>query len=88
MAEEARPESPFDATDRRLMQMLVDDARIPTEELAAALDLTPEEVERRITRLEEVGIIKAYRAVVDPYLYSLYFFENGPLGPKAMYGHR
>lgn len=87
MADQPEP-YPFDQIDRELMQLLVDNARIPVEELAASLDLTPEEVERRIDRLEEVGIIKAYRAVVDPYLYSLYFFENGPLGPKAMYGRR
>lgn len=76
---------PVDAKDRELMQILVDNARIPTEDLAELLGLGEAEVERRILKLEEIGIIKAYRAVVDPYLYSLYFFENGPLGDKVRY---
>ncbi|CAB1128885.1 protein of unknown function [Candidatus Hydrogenisulfobacillus filiaventi] len=79
----AETQSPYavDALDRQLMQYLVDDARIPVEELGRRLGLAPTAVEQRIAKLERIGIIKAYRAVVDPYLYSLYFFENGPLGP-------
>jgi Lrp/AsnC family leucine-responsive transcriptional regulator len=72
-----------DPVDRDLLQMLLDNARIPDAVLARQLNLEPDEVERRIQRLEEIGIIKAYRAVVDPYLYSLYFYEHGPLGLKA-----
>jgi Lrp/AsnC family leucine-responsive transcriptional regulator len=75
-----------DGIDRDLLQILLDNARVPAEVLARELDIDPAEVERRIARLEEIGIIKAYRAVVDPYLYSLYFFENGPLGLKARAG--
>jgi DNA-binding Lrp family transcriptional regulator len=77
-----------DPVDRDLLQILLDNARVPTQELAALLNLPEDEVERRIQNLEDIGIIKAYRAVVDPYLYSLYFHENGPLGLKARYGSR
>jgi len=73
-----------DERDRELLQRIIDNARIPVEVLAAELDLEPADVERRIARMEQIGIIKAYRAVVDPYLYSLYFVEKGPLGPGAM----
>lgn len=72
-----------DLIDRELMQRLIDNARIPAEDLADELNVSVDEVERRILALEDMGIIKAYRAVVDPYMYSLYFFENGPLGPRA-----
>ena len=82
MAQEAQ-EKQFDVIDRDLMQILVDDARTPTEVIAAQLNISPEDVEHRINELEGAGIIKVYRAVVDPYLYSLYFWENGPLGDKA-----
>jgi DNA-binding Lrp family transcriptional regulator len=85
MAETPDPEFRVDRIDREIMQRIVDNARIPAEDLADELNLSVEEVERRIAQLEDIGIIKAYRAVVDPYLYSLYFFENGPLGPKAQF---
>ncbi len=77
-----------DAKDRELMERLVDNARIPVEVLAEDLELEPADVEQRIARLEQIGIIKAYRAVVDPYLYSLYFYEKGPLGLGATAGPR
>ena len=68
------------AVDRDLLQLIIDNARIPTHVLAAELGLDDDDVDRRIVRMEAIGIIKAYRAVVDPYLYSLYFIEHGPLG--------
>lgn len=74
------PPIQVDAVDRDLLQLIIDNARIPTHVLAAELELDDEDVERRIARMESIGIIKAYRAVVDPYLYSLYFIEHGPLG--------
>jgi DNA-binding Lrp family transcriptional regulator len=77
-----------DARDRDLLQFLIDNARLPVEVLAAELDLDPTEVEQRIARMEDIGIIKAYRAVVDPYLYSLYFHENGPFGLRAQAAQR
>lgn len=83
-----QPEFHVDLTDRELMQRIIDNARIPAEDLADELNITVDEVERRIQALEDLGIIKAYRAVVDPYMYSLYFFENGPLGPKAKQHHK
>jgi Lrp/AsnC family leucine-responsive transcriptional regulator len=69
-----------DAVDRELLQIIIDNARIPATTLARELKLEPDDVERRIARMEDIGIIKAYRAVVDPYLYSLYFIEHGPFG--------
>jgi Lrp/AsnC family leucine-responsive transcriptional regulator len=57
-----------DPTDRELLQLLTDNARIPVAVLARELGLEEADVERRITKMEEIGIIKAYRAVIDPYL--------------------
>ncbi len=74
---------PVDTTDRRLVEILIDNARTPLEELANELDLPTEAITDRIFQLEAIGIIKCYRAVVDPYLYTLYFYENGPMGLNA-----
>lgn len=72
-----------DETDRELLQLLIDNARIPADVLARELEIDTSDVERRITRMEDLGIIKAYKAVIDPYMYSQYFYENGPLGMRA-----
>lgn len=72
-----------DETDRELLQLLIDNARIPADVLARELEIDTSDVERRITRMEDLGIIKAYKAVIDPYMYSQYFYENGPLGLRA-----
>ncbi len=77
-----------DERDRELLQLLLDNARLPVELLAEELNLDPVEIEQRIARMEDIGIIKAYRAVVDPYLYSLYFHENGPFGLRAQAARR
>ncbi len=74
--------SQVDAVDRDLLQLIIDNARIPSHVLGAELGIAADDVDRRIARLEAIGIIKAYRAVVDPYLYSLYFIEHGPLGTE------
>ncbi len=71
---------PVDTKDRRLVEILIDNARTPLEDIADELGLSVEDVDHRITKLENIGIIKAYRGVVDPYLYSLYFYEHGPMG--------
>ncbi|PSR35492.1 MAG: hypothetical protein C7B46_00430 [Sulfobacillus benefaciens] len=73
---------PVDTKDRRLVEILIDNARTPLEDIADELQISVEDVDQRINKLEEIGIIKVYRAVVDPYLYSMYFYENGPMGMK------
>lgn len=84
MNPENAPPYPVDVIDRELMEILIDNARTPIEHISEQLNISPQEVDRRITKLEDMGMIKAYRAVVDPYIYSLYFFENGPLGARAL----
>jgi DNA-binding Lrp family transcriptional regulator len=50
----------LDATDRRLLGLLVDDARRPVAGLAAELGLARSTVQQRIRRLEETGVIAGY----------------------------
>ena len=74
---------PVDTKDRQLVEILIENARTPLDQLSNELDLSVDEITGRITQLENIGIIKCYRAVVDPYLYTLYFYEDGPMGMKA-----
>lgn len=55
----------IDPTDRRLLTALQQDARRTTSELAEAVHLSTSPCWRRVKRLEEVGIIEGYRAVLN-----------------------
>ncbi|MDO5370779.1 Lrp/AsnC family transcriptional regulator [Paracoccus sp. (in: a-proteobacteria)] len=56
----------LDPIDRRILEILVTDARIPLTELARAVGLSKTPVTQRLKRLEETGIITGYRAILSP----------------------
>lgn len=56
----------LDLTDRRLLELLQQNARMTTQELAEQLNLTATPVARRWRRLEDEGYIRGYTALVDP----------------------
>jgi len=58
--------SPLDATDARILEALIDDARISVAELARAVGLSPPSVSERIKRLEEAGVIEGYTLKINP----------------------
>jgi DNA-binding Lrp family transcriptional regulator len=55
----------LDATDLRLLQVLQENGRLTNVELAERIGLSPSPCWRRLQRLEESGLIKGYRAVLD-----------------------
>ena len=50
----------MDDTDRRLLEILREDARAPTAQLARALGLSRTTVQSRLERLERSGVITGY----------------------------
>nr|WP_017973015.1 Lrp/AsnC family transcriptional regulator [Actinopolyspora halophila] len=56
----------MDDVDRSILEVLERDGRISNQELAERVGLSPSPCLRRVRRLEESGIIRGYRAVVDP----------------------
>ncbi|MDR6972340.1 Lrp/AsnC family transcriptional regulator [Leifsonia shinshuensis] len=60
--------SPFvaDSTDRTILAELQRDGRQSIAELARTVHMSNSAVAERVRRLEEVGVITGYRAVVDP----------------------
>jgi len=52
--------SELDATDARILEALIEDARISIAELARSVRLSPPSVSERIKRLEESGVIEGY----------------------------
>lgn len=56
----------LDRIDRRLLALLQQDARLTQEKLAEHIGLSASAVQRRIRRLEQIGVIDGYRAIVRP----------------------
>jgi len=57
---------PLDDVDRRIISVLVDDARIPNNALAALVGIAPSTCLGRVRALRERGAIRGYHADVDP----------------------
>ncbi|MFL6126037.1 Lrp/AsnC family transcriptional regulator [Actinophytocola sp.] len=60
-----RSEKPLDAVDWRLLDELQSDGRLSYKELGRRVNLSAPAVAERVRRLEETGVITAYRAQVD-----------------------
>jgi DNA-binding Lrp family transcriptional regulator len=56
----------LDAIDRRLVELLRDDARMPNARLAAEVGLAPSSCLARVRALVEAGVIAGFHAQVDP----------------------
>lgn len=56
----------MDDVDRAILVALEKDGRISNADLAEQVGLSPSPCLRRVRRLEEAGVIRGYRAVVDP----------------------
>jgi len=61
----SRPRVSLDDVDRRLLELLRVNARMPVSELARAVKLSAAPASRRIARLEREGVIRGYVAVID-----------------------
>ena len=59
------PSYKFDRFDRRILEALQANGRLPNIDLAADIGLSPSPCSRRLRLLEEPGVIKGYSAVLD-----------------------
>jgi DNA-binding Lrp family transcriptional regulator len=57
--------SELDGIDREILFQLRQDGRLTNVELAKRVGLTPPPCLRRVKRLEDLGVIRGYRAVID-----------------------
>lgn len=55
----------LDAIDRRILCRLQDDAHLSNQDLAEQVALSPSACLRRVRALQQHGLIKGYRAVLD-----------------------
>ncbi|MCM2424084.1 Lrp/AsnC family transcriptional regulator [Streptomyces sp. RKAG293] len=56
----------MDEVDRQILAVLEKNGRISNAELAARVGLSPSPCLRRVNRLEATGVIRGYRAEIDP----------------------
>ena len=56
----------LDRTDRRILDVLQRDGRLPMTELAQQVGLSTSPVTERVRRLERAGVITGYHARLDP----------------------
>jgi DNA-binding Lrp family transcriptional regulator len=55
----------IDDFDRKILALLQEDARLTNNDLSEKVFLSPSQCSRRRQRLEEEGLIRGYRAVLD-----------------------
>lgn len=60
------PHPLLDATDVTILRLLQDDGRMTTADLARAVHMSPTATADRLRRLADDGVIRGFRAVVDP----------------------
>ncbi len=56
----------LDDTDRAILRLLQENARIPNAEIARRVGLAPSAIFQRVRKLEESGVIQDYTTHVDP----------------------
>ncbi|MGJ4859024.1 Lrp/AsnC family transcriptional regulator [Labrys sp. KB_33_2] len=57
----------LDEVDKRIVDILVENARISLKELAGRVNLSSPSTSERLKRLEERGVIRAFTVDVDPH---------------------
>ena len=55
----------FDHTDEQIIELLVEDGRRSASEVGRLVSLSPAAAKRRIDRLERIGYIRGYTAIID-----------------------
>ena len=59
------PRTDLDDVDHRILELLVQDGRRSASDVGREVGLSPAAAKRRIDRLEQLGVIAGYRAVLD-----------------------
>lgn len=64
-------DSRFDSFDRKILSILAENGRISLVALAERVGLSKSPCQARVRRLEKLGVIAGYRAVIDPAVLDL-----------------
>ncbi|MBN3786510.1 Lrp/AsnC family transcriptional regulator [Burkholderia sp. Ac-20353] len=77
----------LDRTDCALLEALQENARLTVAELGERVSLTSSPCWRRVKRLEELGLVRAYRAILSPEQlgYGVTAFVNVMMGDHGQH---
>lgn len=75
--------SAIDDIDRKILRVLGGEGRISNLELAERIGLSPSACLRRVQELERAGVIKGFRAVLDPAAMGVGFTAYVTVGLNA-----
>jgi Lrp/AsnC family transcriptional regulator, leucine-responsive regulatory protein len=64
------PRKELDEVDERILELLVQDGRRSASEIGRLVSLSPAATKRRIDRLEQIGYIRGYTAILDHRLFG------------------
>ncbi len=56
----------LDTFDQKILSILASDGRLPVADLARRIGLSKSPTQARLKRLEKTGVIRGYRALIDP----------------------
>ncbi|MDI9620110.1 MAG: Lrp/AsnC family transcriptional regulator [Candidatus Nezhaarchaeota archaeon] len=56
----------LDEVDLKILRMLQEDARTPFSKIASTIGVSEATIHLRVQKLRKLGVIKGFRAVVDP----------------------
>lgn len=56
----------LDKVDYEIIKLLQDDGRMSIKKISQIVSLTPPAVAERVRKLEKEGVIKGYKAIIDP----------------------
>ena len=70
----------IDLIDQKILRELSRDGRMSNLHLAERVGLSPSACLRRVQGLEAAGVIKGYRAVLDPAKLGISFVAMSPSG--------
>jgi len=73
----------LDDTDRRILSLLAQDARLSQRALARELRMSPPAIGERLARLERAGVIRGYRVDID---WAALGYVTGYLAVTAIQG--
>ena len=79
----------LDRTDKHILEILQKDARITNAELAERINLSPTACLKRVKKIESSGVIKGYKAVLDPEklgfnIHGMVLLKIGDTGREAV----
>ena len=56
----------LDSLDKKILQLIADDARVPFLEVARACNVSGAAIHQRIQKLNNLGVLKGSQFIIDP----------------------